>query len=126
MSRKKAWNWETIHDHKTKWIEEAGYLPGTAGYQQVVLELKSRTVDPISSKEAAQKAQPNANSQAGRILQFLDEDGTSRTAQDIADETGIPVYDVRKRLPDLARIGCARATNRETMVRGGVLKWKST
>lgn len=84
------------------------------------MELRSRYIDPASSKIAARRARVRAGSRAWRVLQVI-RDYPGVRAKDIAWKTGFDVYDVRKRTADLRHRCLARSQpgpvefNRELM-----------
>jgi len=67
-----------------------------------------RSTDPEGSRAAARKARPRANSDAGKILRVI-EAFPGLLARDLAKQTGIDAYIVRKRTADLRRLGLARS-----------------
>ena len=89
-------------------------------------ELFSRGTDPRSSHEAARRAAPKASSQAGKILGTLRYSyrGVAMTAEEVATALSMHPYEVRKRLPDLERLGYVVAINRDNMAPGDVLRWR--
>ena len=74
---------------------------------------RTRRSDPASSRAAARRAAPKAESDAGRILAALQRAGEPQTAEQLAAATALEPYVVRKRLPDpLEKRGLVKATNR--------------
>ena len=86
----------------------------------------ARRSDPTSSHEAARRVAPKANSQAGKILATLrySYGGVAMTAEEVATALSMHPYEVRKRLPDLERLGYVVAINRDNMAPGDVLRWR--
>jgi len=78
--------------------------------------MRARNTDPITSHGAASMVTQFADDHYSRILKALSIVrafyGTGKAgAEQIADQAGLQAYQVRKRLPELAKQGEVRATN---------------
>lgn len=78
--------------------------------------MRARNTDPITSQAAAGMVTQFADDHYSRILKALRVVraffGTGKAgAEQIADHAGLQAYQVRKRLPELAKMGEVRATN---------------
>lgn len=76
--------------------------------KQLDILLRSRSTDPASSSRAAARARPKANSDAGRVLSFI-ERYPGEQARAIAAAISLHSYIVRKRTADLRRAGFAHS-----------------
>lgn len=85
---------------------------------------RSRRTDPSTSKAAAVNATRFASSHAGRILTALEALGTA-TAHEIAQEAGLTVVQVDRRLCELERAGRAHVITQgcRPLVRDGFRVW---
>lgn len=84
--------------------------------------LAARRTDPISSHDAAVRAEPRAATHAGVILACIRQT-PGLQARDIARATGIDAYIVRKRTADLRNWGYARNQSADRIGRGEELRW---
>lgn len=93
---------------------------------QLSIDLRARSTDPETSKEAARRAATFAESHAGRILAALKLHGPM-TAHEL-HIIGLTVVQIDRRLPELARLGLARVCKLDDgadMTRGGFRVWQA-
>lgn len=88
---------------------------------------RARRTDPVTSKAAAVNAERFAASHAGRILAALETLGTA-TAHEIAQQAGLTVVQVDRRLCELERAGRAHVITQGgvPLVRDGFRVWSLT
>lgn len=76
---------------------------------QATLNLEPRTLarrsDPITSQQAAARVGDFAGTHYAKILEAMTRHGEPMGAEQIAAYTSIDAYQVRKRLPELQRMG---------------------
>jgi transcription initiation factor IIE alpha subunit len=81
--------------------------------QATIFDAPARTLarrsDPGTSKAAAERVREFAGTHQAKILEAIVELGKPVGAEQIAARTSIDAYQVRKRLPELARAGLIRA-----------------
>lgn len=78
----------------------------------------ARRTDPATSHEAASRVHEFAPSQHQQIIAILKANGPL-TPEQIGDKMAIDAYAVRKRLPELERIGLATTTGEVKKTRSG-------
>ena len=71
---------------------------------------RARRRDPVTSHDAAESMKTAAAQQAERVLKALRSLGGEAGAEQIAAACGLDAYAVRKRLPELQRLGLAAPT----------------
>jgi predicted HTH transcriptional regulator len=74
--------------------------------------VQTRHDDPMTSAKAATKASITAKSRAYRLLRFY-ERNDDLTGDEAATMAGEPIYEARKRISDLLRLGLLEDTGRE-------------
>lgn len=79
----------------------------------------ARRDDPGTSKAAAQAAVPLAMDHQLKVLMAMRAMGRPVGAEEIAERAGLEPYQVRKRLPELARQGMVLATDVLRRTRSG-------
>lgn len=87
---------------------------------------RARSTDPVTSKQAAARAELFARGHAARILQALEKLG-SGTASEIGRETGLSVEQICRRLVELQRHGrivVITDTAGQELVRNGYRVWR--
>ena len=85
---------------------------------------RARAADPLTSVEAAERAERFTASHAGRIYAAL-LDGPA-TAHELAERTGLTVVQIDRRLPELARAGRVSVVLHygEPLARNGARVWE--
>lgn len=87
----------------------------------------SRSTDPESSRAAAKRVRLKAGTQLGTIYSVLHAEGPRwLTAHRLAVVTGIEAYTVRKRLPELERMGLVESDRDDaSKPKGEPLFWRA-
>lgn len=86
----------------------------------------ARRSDPITSHMAAANATEFKGGHAARILACLQAGGPA-TAHELADQTGLTVVQIDRRLPELARSGKVHvcSVNGAPQIRAGARVWEA-
>lgn len=85
---------------------------------------RHRAHDPITSVQAAQKAEHFAGSHIERIYRSLTELGP-QTAKELQQTTGLAVVQIDRRLPEMKKLGMAEVAQHDgkDLIRSGYRVW---